>query len=194
MLFKTSAVVLALLIPMTCAAAGIKQRSFSYSYDVAKSTEGDVFVVCVDCKDDSLSIVPEPVKLALRMSTEEPLAKLEQRKIEETSAAKPATALSGLIATVHFDFDRSLLAKDEEVALDQLSRQIPSDNRVDITGFSCSIGSDVYNNGLSYNRAKSVAAYLMAKGVSIGKIEGKGKCCPVSDHKNLNRRVEVEIR
>ena len=80
MFIKTCVVVLALLIPMPGAAAGIKQRFYSYSYDVAKSAEGDVFVVCVDCKDDSLNIVPEPLKLALRMSTEEPIAKLEQKK------------------------------------------------------------------------------------------------------------------
>ena len=198
MLMKTSAVALALLIPMSAVAEEIKQRSYGYSYDVAKSVNSDVFIVCSECKDDTLTKVPVPIKLAMRVSAEEPLAKPLQnhvtQKQEEASVNKQATIQSGLIGAVHFDFDRSLLVKSEQEKLDQISGQIPADKSVDVTGYTCSIGTDDYNKGLSYKRASSVASYLATKGVSIGKVEGKGKCCPVSDNNKINRRVEVEIR
>jgi len=198
MLMKTSTVALVLLIPMSAVAEEIKQRSYGYSYDVAKSVNSDVFIVCSDCKDDTLTKVPVPIKLAMRMSVEEPLAKPLQnpvtQKQEEASVNKQATIQSGLIGAVHFDFDRSLLVKSEQENLDQISGQIPADKSVDVIGYTCSIGTDGYNKGLSYKRASSVASYLMSKGVSIGKVEGKGKCCPVSDNNKINRRVEVEIR
>ena len=199
MLIKTSAIALALLIPMSAVAEEIKQRSYGYSYDVAKSVNSYVFVVCSDCKDDTLAKVPVPIKLAMRMSAEEPLAKpiqnpVIQKQEEESSTKKQATKQSGLIGAVHFDFDRSLLVKSEQENLDQISGQIPSDKSVDLTGYTCSIGTDDYNKGLSYKRASSVASYLATKGVRIGKVEGKGKCCPVSENIKINRRVEVEIR
>ena len=199
MLIKTSAVALALLIPKSAVAEEIKQRSYGYSYDVAKSVNSDVFVVCSDFKDDTLTKVPVPIKLAMRMSAEEPLAKpiqnpVIQKQEEESSTKKQATKQSGLIGAVHFDFDRSLLVKSEQENLDQISGQIPSDKSVDLTGYTCSIGTDDYNKGLSYKRASSVASYLATKGVRIGKVEGKGKCCPVSENIKINRRVEVEIR
>jgi len=198
MLIKTSAVALTLLIPMSALAEEIKQRSYGFSYDVAKSVNSDVFIVCSDCKDDKLTKVPVPIKLAMRMSAEEPLPKPLQnyviQKQEEVSVNKQATKQSGLIGAVHFDFDRSLLVKSEQENLDQISGQIPSDKSVDLTGYTCSVGTDDYNKGLSYKRASSVASYLATKGVRIGKVEGKGKCCPVSENIKINRRVEVEIR
>jgi outer membrane protein OmpA-like peptidoglycan-associated protein len=198
MLIKTSAVALALLIPMSAVAEEIKQRSYGYSYDVAKSVNSDVFIVCSDCRDDTLTKVPVPIKLAMRVSAEEPLAKPIQnpviQKQEEASANKQATIQSGLIGSVLFDFDRSLLVKSEQENLDQISGQIPADKNVDVTGYTCSIGTDDYNKRLSYKRASSVASYLMTKGVTIGRVEGKGKCCPVSENNKINRRVEVEIR
>ena len=199
MLIKTSAVALALLIPMSAVAEEIKQRSYGYSYDVAKSVNCDVFIVCSDCKDDKLTKAPVPIKLAMRMSAEEPHAKpiqnpVIQKQEEEAAANKQATKQSGLIGAVHFDFDRSLLVKSEQENLYQISGQIPSDKSVDLTGYTCSIGTDDYNKGLSYRRASSVASYLATKGVRIGRVEGKGKCCPVSENIKINRRVEVEIR
>jgi len=96
--------------------------------NVAKSVNSDVFIVCSDCKDDTLTKVPVPIKLAMRMSAEEPLPKLLQNSViqkqEEVSVNKQATKLSGLIGAVLFDFDRSLLVKNEQENLDQISRQI----------------------------------------------------------------------
>ena len=69
---------------------------------------------------------------------------------------------------------------------------------VAIEGHTDADGSDAYNLDLSDRRAKSVVAWLVAKGIDAGRLqgEGKGEAAPVAsnataDGKALNRRVEI---
>ncbi|MDD2735183.1 MAG: OmpA family protein [Desulfuromonadaceae bacterium] len=192
MLNKTTALILSLLVPLPGIAAEIKQRSYSYAFDGAKTSDSDVFVVCTGCPDDKLTKEVQPLKLALRLAQPSPVLVPQLPVAEEAKpAAKQETEMKGLIGTVYFDFDRSLLVAQEKTSLEQLARQIPPEKSVAVTGYTCSIGKDAYNEKLSYRRAQSVASYLMAMGVRVGNIDGKGKCCPASENKQLNRRVEV---
>ena len=81
----------------------------------------------------------------------------------------------------------------------------PSISGVVITGHADRIGSDKYNQKLSEQRANSVKAYLVGKGIAADRLnaEGKGETMPVvecNDKKRVdlikclepNRRVEVE--
>ena len=192
MLNKTTALILSLLMPLPGIAAEIKQRSYRYEYDVAKASDSDVFVVCSGCQDDKLTKETQPLKLALRLATPPPAMEPQLPITEEAKpVAKQEAELKGLIGTAYFDFDRSLLVAQEKTSLEQLAKLIPPEKSVVVTGYTCSIGKDAYNEKLSYRRAQSVASYLMAMGVRVGNIDGKGKCCPASENKQLNRRVEV---
>ena len=69
---------------------------------------------------------------------------------------------------------------------------------LEIQGHTDADGSDAYNLDLSDRRAKSVVAWLVAKGIDAGRLqgEGKGEAAPVAsnataDGKALNRRVEI---
>ena len=71
---------------------------------------------------------------------------------------------------------------------------------VAIEGFTDSVGSDGYNQGLSERRADSVKAYLVRQGVETIRLSasGRGKDDPIADNgsaagRQLNRRVEVII-
>ncbi|MFZ4857595.1 MAG: OmpA family protein [Desulfuromonadaceae bacterium] len=191
MLKRASALILSLITPLPGIAAEIKQRPYSYSSDVVSTTDSDVFVVCSDCPDDKLTKEAPPIKLAIRLSTPLPAVAMPAPIEEAKPAIKQEAELKGLIGTVHFDFDRSTLVSREKLNLQQLAKQIPEKTLVAVTGYTCSIGKETYNETLSYQRARSVASYLMSLGVRVGNVEGKGKCCPVSDDKQLNRRVEV---
>ena len=73
-------------------------------------------------------------------------------------------------------------------------------------GHTDSVGGDAYNQKLSVQRAESVKAYLVAKGVPATRLEavGKGEADPVVECKDEkkrpalikclepNRRVEIE--
>jgi outer membrane protein OmpA-like peptidoglycan-associated protein len=72
---------------------------------------------------------------------------------------------------------------------------------IDISGYTDSTGSDMYNQKLSEDRANSVAAYVERTGVAQGRIQsrGFGERYPVASNKTAfgrsqNRRVEISIR
>jgi len=193
MLGKLSFAGLALLIPMACNGAEIHQRPFSYAHEVARAQENDAFVVCSNCPDDQLSILPPSPKLALRLSSGE--APPVQTVIKK-SEAKPESNLekgcvSCLLGTIHFPIDSAEITETERSRLDELIRSIPGGGAVNLGGYTCDLGPTSHNMGLSLRRARGVASYLKGKGISVGKVEGLGKCCPVSDDRHLNRRVEI---
>ena len=83
-----------------------------------------------------------------------------------------------------------------DAAVDQL-KQCPNVSlRVD--GYTCSIGAEGYNDGLSERRADAVRSYLINAGVDSGRLETRafGESNPVAsnateDGRVQNRRVEL---
>lgn len=74
------------------------------------------------------------------------------------------------------------------------------DRTAQIDGYTDSVGSDEYNQGLSQRRADSVKSYLVTQGIATGRLvaTGKGESSPVGDNgsatgRQQNRRVEVII-
>ena len=74
------------------------------------------------------------------------------------------------------------------------------DLKLQVEGFTDSIGSDEYNLELSEKRADSVRAYLISNGVSPDHVtaQGFGKSNPVADNdtaegRKLNRRVDMIV-
>jgi OOP family OmpA-OmpF porin len=196
MLGKLSVAGLVLLLPLAGNAAEIKQRPFSFSHEVARAQENDAFVVCSNCPDDHLSILPAPPKLAVRMSMAEPQ---QVQTFARESEAKPESnpekgCVSCLLGTIYFPFDSAEITEKERSRLEELIRGIPAGVVANLGGYTCDLGTTSHNIGLSLRRAKGVASYLKGKGISVGKVEGLGKCCPVTADKRLNRRVEINTQ
>ena len=103
---------------------------------------------------------------------------------EPPSPPMPAGADGPVMASVHFDFARSVLRAGETPKLDELAAKFQGRTfvRVDAVGHADRLGSDPYNLRLSQQRAESVRAYLVGKGVEAGSIhtEAKGEKEPVS--------------
>jgi outer membrane protein OmpA-like peptidoglycan-associated protein len=124
-------------------------------------------------------------------------AELEQLKAKPTPRGMVLT-----LGDVLFDTGRSELKPGAGRTLDQLAQFLTEhpDRRVQIDGFTDSVGSDAYNEELSQRRADAVKAALMTRGIDPGRIgtEGYGKAYPVASNtdsggRQLNRRVEVVI-
>lgn len=101
---------------------------------------------------------------------------------------------------VHFAFDSAQLTGEAKSILDAAVPAInanPSDS-ISVEGHTDSTGSDAYNSQLSQRRARSVAEYLAAHGVTASRLNavGKGESHPVSTNDTAegraqNRRVEI---
>jgi outer membrane protein OmpA-like peptidoglycan-associated protein len=72
--------------------------------------------------------------------------------------------------------------------------------KMEVEGYTDSVGSDTFNQTLSENRANSVRAYLIAQGIDPGAVTsvGYGKSNPVASNdtpsgRQQNRRVEIII-
>jgi len=86
------------------------------------------------------------------------------------------------------------LLKDNRKVGTQHSRLGTHDLFVDVTGYTCWLGSKKYNQSLALKRAKAVASRLRKAGVTIRSVTGKGKCCYI-DRKDPapNRRADVTV-
>lgn len=111
----------------------------------------------------------------------------------------------GLLVTlgdVLFAFNKDELTAQAGPRLDKLAqflRDFP-DRKLLIEGYTDSVGSDSYNQGLSERRAMAVQAALVQRGVDASRItaRGYGKGYPVADNgaaegRAMNRRVEIVI-
>jgi outer membrane protein OmpA-like peptidoglycan-associated protein len=123
----------------------------------------------------------------------------------EIDALKATPTDRGLVLTlgdVLFDTAKSELNSGASRKLDQLAQFLSEhkDRRVQIDGFTDSVGSESYNQELSQRRANAVKNALLTRGIASTRIntEGYGKAFPVANNadsggRQLNRRVEVVI-
>jgi outer membrane protein OmpA-like peptidoglycan-associated protein len=111
----------------------------------------------------------------------------------------------GLVVTlgdVLFDSGKSNLKQNAQLSLAKVSvilQQYP-DLKLQIEGYTDSVGGDDYNLKLSQNRANSTMAFLVNNGVNPGAVTamGYGKSHPVADNTSAagraqNRRVEMVV-
>jgi outer membrane protein OmpA-like peptidoglycan-associated protein len=127
----------------------------------------------------------------------ESLNKIAQVKEE---ARGMVITLSGQVLFVTGKSELLPAARDQ---LDQVAAALKDQGDVKpivVEGYTDSVGSDATNQKLSKDRAESVRAYLVSKGVPSEKITavGKGEANPVAsndtpDGRANNRRVEIVV-
>jgi outer membrane protein OmpA-like peptidoglycan-associated protein len=125
-----------------------------------------------------------------------------QAELDQLKATQTARGIVLTLGDVLFDSGKSELKPGAARKLDQLAQFLSDhpDRRVEIDGFTDSVGTDAYNESLSQNRADSVRSALLARGIDGTRIttQGYGKEFPVASNadsggRQLNRRVEVVI-
>ncbi len=103
---------------------------------------------------------------------------------------------------VEFDFGKSTLRPESYNTLDDLVDYLKRklNERIEIGGHTDNVGSDARNLVLSLERAKSIVAYLIAKGIGNERLVAKGYGAeePIEENttdqgRQNNRRTEVKI-
>jgi len=106
------------------------------------------------------------------------------------------TLMSGKIMkkkiVVYFPFDSAKLTEDEKLKIKVFLNKIGRNSKLKVEGFTDKIGSKEYNDKLALKRAESVARFIrmLRSDISLS-VNGKGKCCYISEEDDENRRVEV---
>lgn len=124
--------------------------------------------------------------------------------VTESLLAPVAFETYTISATTLFGFDDDTLTPAGRAELDDLAQYIRGMGMgvsgVEVTGHTCSIGTDGYNGRLSVRRATAVAQFLQNRGVdpALVDVRGMGESQPVADNateagREQNRRVEVRI-
>lgn len=184
---------------------GFQVRPYTHSYgDTVTAMDADAFVICAGCRPDALVKLPKQ-NIAIRVTAAvepEEVQKPEEVVNEGLPAPTPVAEVviptakaikTTHVGTVLFRLDSHQLQKKDKVILDKVAADLPKGSAPGVAGYTCTLGTNGHNKGLSQRRADSVAAYLRTKGVLVANTEGKGSCCAVSTEKKLNRRVDIEI-
>jgi len=169
--------------------AGIVQYGdHRQEHEVAREKEHKMFVICSQCPPvRNLSSIAAIFPLAVKAGTAQEGAAGSPQPPEISHA--PSSRTSPGRTRVYFDLDSAVLKNPERNKID---RAVPHGGRVDaVTGYTCDLGSQEHNDRLALKRAESVSSYLKGKEVIPLQVEGKGKCCYVSEERELNRRVEI---
>ncbi len=131
---------------------------------------------------------------ALKQSA--PEAATLTRETWETLLQEKALVIEG----AHFDFDSAKLRPTADAKLNEVVEFAAAypDAKLEVSGYTDSIGAEKYNLKLSERRAAAVKQYLVNKGVSDSRIhtQGYGEADPVASNKTKegrakNRRVEL---
>jgi outer membrane protein OmpA-like peptidoglycan-associated protein len=125
-----------------------------------------------------------------------------QAEVDQLKATPTPRGLVMTLGDVLFDTGRAELNPGASRKLDQLAQFLNEhkERRVQIDGFTDSVGTESYNEELSRRRADAVKSALTTRGVDSSSIstQGYGKAYPVANNsdsggRQLNRRVEVVI-
>jgi outer membrane protein OmpA-like peptidoglycan-associated protein len=167
----------------------------------AGQAERDNIQLAARTRDVNSARMATSVALGQRDQATEQSARL-QAEVDQLKATPTPRGLVLTLGDVLFDTGRSQLNPGSGRKLDQLAQFLNDhpERRVQIDGFTDSVGTDSYNQDLSQRRADAVKSSLITRGIDSSRIgsQGYGKGFPVADNtdsggRQLNRRVEVVI-
>jgi outer membrane protein OmpA-like peptidoglycan-associated protein len=167
----------------------------------AGQAERDKIQLTARTRDVDTANMAKNAALGQRDAATEQAARL-QTEVDQLKATPTPRGLVLTLGDVLFDTGRAQLNPGSARKLDQLAQFLTDhpERRVQIDGFTDSVGTESYNQDLSQRRADAVRFALISRGINSSRIgsQGYGKGFPVADNadsggRQLNRRVEVVI-
>jgi outer membrane protein OmpA-like peptidoglycan-associated protein len=167
----------------------------------AGQAERDKIQLAARTRDVESAKMATDTAMGQRDQATEKAARL-QAEVDQLKATPTPRGLVLTLGDVLFETGKAQLSPGSARKLDQLAQFLTDypERRVQIDGFTDSVGTDSYNQDLSQRRADAVRSALIARGINPSRIgsQGYGKEFPVAGNvesggRQLNRRVEVVI-
>lgn len=176
----------ALLPAAGLAAVSIEQEDYHFKMDITRNVRAGTFVIGEYKKPPPLR--PPAVKQNTARSRK-PLT------IRTRQASSPAGSPADPIPPVYFDLaSAELPRKTATNLLAILEKKVRPSTPLKVTGFTCDLGTQDFNDTLAVRRAEAVADFLNSHGYVVRVVNGKGKQGYLSTNpvlRHLNRRVEI---
>ncbi|MGL5324447.1 MAG: OmpA family protein [Aeromonas sp.] len=170
------------------------QARYRYMWDVADlNVDGDHY------KSNQSVATLEAVYHPFRSSYVAPVAAPVVEEAPAPVAPQIVEKNFALNSDVLFAFGKETLKPEGVAALNALYQQIvefqPKDGNAVVVGYTDRIGSDAYNQKLSEARARTVANFLVSKGMAASKvaIEGRGEANPVTGTKCNGVKAKAQL-
>ncbi len=168
-------------IPKSC----ILKDQYSYVFDPALCQKTDQFLAM----SDPIAL-PKPEK-AIKLLKDQFLPKPVSGSTSDP-AVNPSDPVHAL--TVYFDLDSSVIKAGEAEKLLRFIKHVPKTSEIRITGYTCPLGTDAYNQKLAMARAQAVARIFKKHGLQVRSVIGRSGCCFISHtDPSQNRRAEVQV-
>ncbi|MEW6291014.1 MAG: OmpA family protein [Thermodesulfobacteriota bacterium] len=187
-----SAMTMAMIPAAGMAAMSVAEQHYVFKMDITQDVSARTFVIgefvkAKELRPPAAIPVAEKNKMLLSLRTRE----------TDDAGEKQIRAAHALVSPVLFELASSSLAeRTEEELLAALEKRTDKKTPLQITGYTCDLGSQQVNDDLAMKRATTVAELLRAHGFRVGAVHGKGKQGYVSSDpamRHLNRRVEIVI-
>ena len=156
--------------------------------------------------DHSEFVEEEPVVEPEPEPEPEPVHEVKQviqKAVKEEKKEFRMSDLEKLSQEALFDFDSDVLKSENYSGLDIVAKFLKDNPNVSVKveGHTDNVGSEAYNQNLSERRARSVANYLINRGVNRGQVttQGFGYSRPVADNdtsegRAQNRRTDLVFK
>ncbi|MDP2104251.1 MAG: OmpA family protein [Candidatus Gracilibacteria bacterium] len=172
------------------AAVSVEQRGYFYAMDVTQGVANHTFVIgdfgpSLPLRPPTKNMMAKNVMADLAVSTAQP------------SPSPLAAPSGGLVPPILFQLASATVPVEAEAAIiPRLEKEVVATTPLQVTGYSCDLGSQKTNDDLALRRARAVADLLEPHGYSVPVVTGKGKRDYVSTDpakRYLNRRVEISV-
>ncbi len=178
-------------------------KPFQFPIEVIDIKESSVAARCIPDEKGAFSItLPSAGSYRLNITASGCAHKAATVVLPENFTDNMIDGINVRLENIYFDFDQAFIRPD---AIEILNRHADLFNRypkwkILISGHTDNMGSETYNVFLSKKRAKTVADYLVARGVKRSRIkyEGRGFSKPsvantTEEGRQLNRRCEFQF-
>ena len=158
------------------------------------------------CEEPEITESPKAVEAEVDGDLSQPLEAREPLLVSNRPTASKTPPLPEPVLfsfdsrTLQFELDRAELPPGAEDTLASVVNYLSEFSEVNVTiaGHTCWLGSEIYNQTLSQQRAQAVADFIISQGISGDRlfVEAYGESRPIVSNqtdggRRQNRRVEV---